>query len=84
MAVRLPHGEDGADYSGCSYRGCFWVREAADHTAFSAVGWPGQRVYVNPDAGVVVAIFSSAPQELYEEWGAHVFQACEDLTRILA
>ena len=76
--------EDGGDYSGCSYRSCFWVRESAEHTAFSAVGWLGQRVYVNPDAGLVVAMFSSAPQESYEEWGAHVFQACEDLARILA
>jgi len=76
--------EDGGDYSGCSYRSCFWVRESPEHTVFSAVGWLGQRVYVNPDAGVVVAMFSSAPQELYEEWGAHVFQACEDLARILA
>ena len=75
--------EDGGDYSGCSYRSCFWVRESAAHTAFSAVGWLGQRVYVNPDAGVVVAMFSSAPQKLYEEWGAQVFQACEDLARML-
>ena len=75
---------DGGDYAGCSYRSCFWVRELADHTVFSAVGWLGQRVYVNSDAGVVVAMFSSVPQELYEEWGAHVFQACEDLARILA
>ena len=76
--------EDGGDYAGCSYRSCFWVRELADHTVFSAVGWLGQRVYVNSDAGVAVALFSSAPQELYEEWGAHVLQACEDLARILA
>ena len=76
--------EDGGDHSGCSYRSCFWVRESADHTAFSAVGWLGQRVYVNQDAGVVVALFSSAPPELYEEWGAHVFQSCEDLAVILA
>ena len=76
--------EDGGDYSGCSYRSCFWVRESVDHTVFSAVGWLGQRVYVNQDAGVVVAVFSSAPQELYEEWGAHVFQSCEDLADALA
>ena len=75
--------EDGADYTGCSYRSCFWVRESAAYTVFSAVGWLGQRVYVNPDAGVVAAIFSSAPQDLYEAWGAHVFQSCEDLARIL-
>ena len=76
--------EDGGDYSGCSYRSCFWVRELADHTVFSAVGWLGQRVYVNQEAGVVVAMFSSSPPELYEEWGAHVFQSCEDLAVMLA
>ena len=76
--------EDGGDYSGCSYRSCFWVRELADHTVFSAVGWLGQRVYVNQEAGIVIAMFSSSPQELYEEWGAHVFQSCEDLAAVLA
>jgi len=74
----------GGDYAGCSYRSCFWVRELADHTVFSAVGWLGQRVYVNQEAGVVVAVFSSSPPELYEQWGAHVFQACEDLAGRLA
>ena len=74
---------DGRDYSGCSYRSCFWVNELADHVAFNAVGWLGQRVYVNPAAGVVVAMFSSAPQDLYEEWGAQVFRSCEDLARLL-
>ena len=74
----------GGDYDGCSYRSCFWVREMADHTVFSAVGWLGQRVYVNQEAGVVVAVFSSASPALYEQWGAHVFQACEDLARRLA
>ena len=75
--------EDGRDYSGCSYRSCFWVVEAADRVVFSAVGWLGQRVYVNQEAGVAIAMFSSAPQDLYEEWGAHVFQACEDLVAVL-
>lgn len=74
----------GGDYAGYSYRSCFWVRELADHTAFSAVGWLGQRVYVNQEAGVVVVILSSSPQELYGDWGAHVFQSCEDLSRVLA
>ena len=74
----------GGDYAGCSYRSCFWVRELADHTVFSAVGWLGQRVYVNQEAGVVVALFSSSPQEQYQEWGAHVFQSCEDLAGVLA
>jgi len=75
---------DAGDYAGCSYRSCFWVRELADHTVFSAVGWLGQRVYVNQEAGVVIAMFSSPPPDLYEQWGAHVFQSCEDLAGRLA
>ncbi|MCX6371739.1 MAG: hypothetical protein NTX16_01435 [Actinobacteria bacterium] len=51
---------------------------------FSAGGWLGQRVYVNQEPGVVIALFSSSSQERYEEWGAHVFQACEDLAVALA
>jgi CubicO group peptidase (beta-lactamase class C family) len=76
--------EDAGDYAGCSYRSCFWVHELADHTVFSAVGWLGQRVYVNQEAGVVVAMFSSSPPSVYEQWGAHVFQSCEDLAVMLA
>ena len=72
------------DYSASSYRSCFWVRELADHTVLSAVGWLGQRVYVDQEAGVVVAMFSSSPPDLYEGWDAHVFRSCEDLAGILA
>jgi CubicO group peptidase (beta-lactamase class C family) len=75
---------DGVDHTGSSYRSCFWVYEAADHVAFSAVGWLGQRLYVNQEAGVAVAVFSSASQDEYEEKGTHVFQACEDLASLLA
>lgn len=76
--------DDGADYSGSSYRSCFWVYAGAGHTAFSAVGWLGQRVYVNQEADVVVAVFASASQDAYQEKGADVFRACEDLACILA
>jgi CubicO group peptidase (beta-lactamase class C family) len=69
---------------GSSYRSCFWVTEAADHVTFSAAGWLGQRVHVVPEAGVVIALFSSRPQSLDAELGAHVFQACEDLAAGLA
>jgi CubicO group peptidase (beta-lactamase class C family) len=75
---------DSRSWAGASYRSCFWVSEFADHIAFSAAGWLGQRAYVNQEAGVVVALFSSRPPELDDELGAHVFQACEDLSRILA
>jgi CubicO group peptidase (beta-lactamase class C family) len=71
-------------YDGCSYRSCFWVTDAGDHISFSAAGWLGQRVYVNQEAGLVVALFSSRPPHLDDEMGAHAFRACEDLARILA
>ena len=68
----------------CSYRSCFWVTEAAGHVSFSAAGWLGQRAYVEQEAGVVVALFSSRPPALDDELGAHVSLACEDLVRELA
>jgi CubicO group peptidase (beta-lactamase class C family) len=71
-------------YDGCSYRSCFWVSEFDDHISFSGVGWLGQRVYVNQEAGVVIAMFASRPPALEDELGAHAYQACEDLARILA
>jgi len=71
-------------YGGCSYRSCFWVCETADHVSFSAAGWLGQRVYVNQEAGAVIALFSSRPQDKDDEMGADAFQACEDLARMLA
>jgi CubicO group peptidase (beta-lactamase class C family) len=75
---------DGRSYDGWSYRSCFWVCESDDHVAFSGVGWLGQRVYVVQETGVVVAVFSSRPPELNDEMSAHAFQACEDLSRLLA
>jgi CubicO group peptidase (beta-lactamase class C family) len=75
---------DARSYDGCSYRSCFWVCEADDHVAFSGVGWLGQRVYVAQETGVVVAMFSSRPQDREDEMGAHAFPACEDLSRLLA
>jgi len=71
-------------WGGSSYRSCFWVCEFDDHIAFSAAGWLGQRVYVNREAGVVIAMFSCRPPELDDELGAHVFQACEDISRTIA
>ena len=75
---------DGRSYDGWSYRSCFWVCESDDHIAFSGVGWLGQRVYVVQETGVVVAMFSSRPQDREDEMGAHAFPACEDLSRLLA
>ena len=76
--------DDPRSYEGCSYRDCFWVCETDDHIAFSGVGWLGQRVYVAQDTGVVVAMFSSRPQDREDEMGAHTVPACEDLSRLLA
>jgi hypothetical protein len=84
FAAAAESWDDPRSYDGCSYRSCFWVVESDDHSAFSGVGWLGQRVYVDQEAGLVIALFSSRPQELEDEMGAHAFQACEDLARILA
>jgi len=84
FAAAAESWDDPRSYAGCSYRSCFWVCESADHIAFSGVGWLGQRVYVDQEAGVVIAMFSSRPPDLEDEMGAHAFQACEDLARILA
>ena len=72
-----------AAYRGCSYRSCFWVLDAGDHVSFSGAGWLGQRVHVSPEAGVVIALFSSRPQDRDEELGAHVFIACEEIAQAL-
>ena len=84
FAAAAESWDDGRSYAGCSYRSCFWVTEAADLIAFSATGWLGQRVYVAQETGVVIALFSSRPQQLEDQLGAHAFQACEDLARLLA
>jgi CubicO group peptidase (beta-lactamase class C family) len=84
FAAAAASWDDGRAYVGCSYRSCFWVTESDDMVAFSATGWLGQRVYVAQETGVVVAMFSSRPQALEDELGAHAFQACEDLARLLA
>jgi CubicO group peptidase (beta-lactamase class C family) len=84
FAAAAESWDDPRSYDGCSYRSCFWVCESDDHTSFSGVGWLGQRVYVVQETGIVVAMFSSRPQQLEDELGAHAFQACEDLARLLA
>jgi len=84
FATAAAEWDDPRSYAGCSYRSCFWVCESDDHIAFSGVGWLGQRVYVDQESGLVIAMFSSRPPALEDELGAHAFQACEDLARILA
>jgi CubicO group peptidase (beta-lactamase class C family) len=76
--------DDPRPSDGCSYRSCFWVCDRGGRVSFSAAGWLGQRVYVDQEAGVVIALFSSRPQEREAELGAHAFQACIDLALALA
>ena len=69
--------------SGGSYRDCFWVCERADHTTFMGLGMYGQMLYVNQEAGLVVAKFSSQFRPADDALGAHTFHALETLAEIL-
>ena len=42
-----------------SCKNCFWVSELPNHTAIMGLGKYGQMLYVNQEAGVVIAKFSS-------------------------
>jgi CubicO group peptidase (beta-lactamase class C family) len=70
--------------SGGSYRDCFWVCERAGHTTFMGLGMYGQMLYVNQDAGLVVAKFSSQLRAADEALWAHTFHALETLAEVLA
>ena len=69
--------------SGGSYRDCFWVCERADHTTFMGLGMYGQMLYVNQEAGLVVAKFSSQFRPADDALGAHTFHALETLAEVL-
>jgi CubicO group peptidase (beta-lactamase class C family) len=84
FAAAAAQWDDARSYDGCSYRSCFWVTGSGGRVSYSGVGWLGQRVYVDDEAGVVIAMFSSRPQDREDEMGAHAFQGCEDLARSLA
>ena len=70
--------------SGGSYRDCFWVCRRADHTTFMGLGMYGQMLYVNQEAGLVVAKFSSQLRPAEEKLWAHTFHALESLAEVLA
>lgn len=70
--------------SGGSYRDCFWVCRRADHTTFMGLGMYGQMLYVNQEAGLVVAKFSSQLRPAEETLWAHTFHALESLAEVLA
>ena len=42
-----------------SYRSGFWISDCEDHVAMMGMGKYGQMLYVNPEANVVIAKFSS-------------------------
>ena len=70
--------------SGGSYRDCFWVCRRSDHTTFMGLGMYGQMLYVNQEAGLVVAKFSSQPRPAEEALWTHTFYALETLAEVLA
>ena len=70
--------------SGGSYRDCFWVCRRADHTTFMGLGMYGQMLYVNQEAGLVVAKFSSQLRPAEEMLWTHTFCAFETLAEALA
>jgi CubicO group peptidase (beta-lactamase class C family) len=70
--------------SGGSYRNCFWVCERSDHTTIMGLGMYGQMIYVNCEAELVVAKFSSQARPADDVLGAHTFHALETLAERLA
>lgn len=69
---------------GASYRDNFWVSQSADHTAFMCLGIYGQLLYVNREADLVVAEFSTWPVADDPTLFAHEFHAAESLAQLLA
>lgn len=68
---------------GRAYRNCFWVSDTGDHIAFAGLGKYGQMLYVNQDAGVVIAKFSSQPRPSDDGLTNLSFLGCEALARTL-
>jgi CubicO group peptidase (beta-lactamase class C family) len=66
-----------------SYRNGFWVSDRGDHTAFMGLGKYGQVLYVNQQAGVVIAKFSSQPRPSDDALTTLSFLGCDGLAEIL-
>lgn len=66
-----------------AYRNGFWVSDRGDHTAFMGLGKYGQMVYVNQEAGVVIAKFSSQPRPSDDALTTLGFLGCDALAQTL-
>ena len=75
-AVMLPPG--------ASYRSCFWISDLSDHVSIIGIGMYGQMLYVNREAELVVAKFSSQPRPSDSTTTAHTFAALESMADALA
>jgi hypothetical protein len=74
---------DGVMHDG-AYRSCFWVSHEPDHTAVMGLGIYGQMLYVNPEARVVVAKFSTQARPDDPEAFRVEYALCEGLAATLA
>jgi CubicO group peptidase (beta-lactamase class C family) len=68
---------------GGSYRSCFWVAEPAGRVVLLGIGMYGQMLYVDRDAGVVVAKLSSQPRAGLAGPITRTFHALESLARAI-
>jgi hypothetical protein len=69
---------------GASSTSCFWVSERSDHVSFMGFGMYGQMAYLNQEAELVVAKFSSQPRPADDGLTAHSVAALESLADALA
>lgn len=67
-----------------SYRSGFWVSEREDHVAVMGMGKYGQMLYVNQEANLVVAKFSSQDRPSDDPLITLTFVGCESLAQALA
>ena len=69
---------------GGRYRSCFWIAEPAPgRTVLLGIGMYGQMLYVDADAGVVIAKFSSQPRAGLAGPITRTFYALDSLARAL-
>lgn len=68
---------------GAAYRNGFWVSDRGDHTAFMGLGKYGQMLYVNQEAGVVIAKYSSQPRPSDDALTTLSFFGCDALAQTL-
>jgi CubicO group peptidase (beta-lactamase class C family) len=66
-----------------SYRSGFWVSDCDDHIAVMGLGKYGQMLYVNQEASVVIAKFSSQRRPSDDPLAKLSFLGCEGLARTL-